>query len=223
MSIETWLLAVCIGGVLGMDAVSFPQVMVARPLVAGTLGGWLAGEPALGLWVGAILEIVSTRQIPMGGARYHDTGPAAFAAGLAYAEAGASSSSLLLATAAGLVLGWAGSWTVHAQRRLNERLVAPLARAARAPGGLVRRHLSALGCDYLRATLLTGLWIVAARALLDGVLVPAGLRGVAGALLLLAAAGALGVALRTVARGRQIWPGFGTGALAGALAVWWWT
>ncbi|MGH7544783.1 MAG: PTS sugar transporter subunit IIC, partial [Gemmatimonadota bacterium] len=154
MSIEAWLLAAWIGGVLGMDAVSFPQVMVARPLVAGTLGGCVAGEPALGLWVGAILEIVCTRQIPLGGARYHDTGPAAFAAGLAYAEAGASSSSLLLATAAGLLLGWAGSWTVHAQRRLNERLVAPLARAATAPGGLVRRHLSALGLDFLRATLL---------------------------------------------------------------------
>lgn len=222
MSIEAWFLAALIGGALGMDAVSFPQVMIARPLVAGTLGGLFAGNAALGLWVGALLEIVSTRQLPMGGARYHDTGPAAFAAGLAYADVGGSSSGLLLATAAGLLLGWIGSWTVHWQRRLNERLVAPLARAATPPGALVRRHLSALGLDCLRAALLTGLWIALARALLTPVDVPAGLSRVAGVLLLLAAAGAVGAALRTLARGRQLWPGFGTGALASALALWWW-
>jgi PTS system mannose-specific IIC component len=223
VSSETWAIAAVLGGVLGLDAVSFPQIMIARPLVAGALGGLLAGDVALGLWVGALLEIISMRQLPMGGARYHDTGPAAFAAGLAYAELGPSASALLVATAAGLVFGWAGSWTVQWQRAWNTRLVGPLAGGATPPRRLVRRHLGALGLDFLRAAVLTGLWIPLARALLGGVGGSGRLAALAAVLVVWAVAGAVGAALRTFTRGARLWQAFGVGAVVSALGVWWWT
>lgn len=223
MSLEAWLIAAVIGGFLGLDAVSFPQVMIARPLMAGALGGLLAGDLERGLWVGALLEVISMRQLPMGGARYHDTGPAAFAAGLAYAHLGDSSAALLVATATGLVLGWAGSWTVQAQRALNTRLVGSLGGAATPPGRLARRHLGALGLDYLRSAILTGLWILLAQALLGGVEGSERLAGPAAVLIAWAAAGAVGAALRTFTRGARLWQAFAAGTLLSALGVWWWT
>ena len=35
-----------LGGVLGLDVVSFPQAMISRPLVAATFTGILIGQPA---------------------------------------------------------------------------------------------------------------------------------------------------------------------------------
>ena len=72
----TWILAVLGGGLLGMDAVSWPQVMVSRPLVSATVGGWLMGNPAAGMLVGAVLEVYALRHPPFGAAKYPDTGPA---------------------------------------------------------------------------------------------------------------------------------------------------
>lgn len=218
-------LAAIVAGLLGLDAVSFPQGMVARPLVAASLGGLWAGDGGLGLWVGALLEILTLRQVPVGGARYHDTGPAAFAAGLAYADAGAGPFPLLLATAVGLGFGWIGGWTVQVQRQLNGRVVGLLAGAATPPARLVRRHLTAVGLDFARATALGALWIVAARALVLRSSGPAGLDPGAAALLLLAAAAGVGAALRTVARGGEVWRPFTAGvgvSIAGVLGVWLW-
>ncbi|MFC1531582.1 PTS sugar transporter subunit IIC, partial [Gemmatimonadota bacterium] len=71
-----WILAVLAGAVLGMDAVSWPQVMVSRPLVSATIGGWLLGNPVAGMLVGLVLEIYALRHPPFGAAKYPDTGPA---------------------------------------------------------------------------------------------------------------------------------------------------
>lgn len=225
MSVLELSLAAIIGGLLGLDAVSFPQVMVARPLAAAALGGLWAGEPLLGLWVGALLELLTMRQVPVGGARYHDTGPASFAAGLAYAGTGGGALPLLLATAAGLVFGWLGGWTVRGLRRLNGRLVASLGAGRTPPGRLVRRHVAAIGLDLARATVLAGLWIVLLRALLagPGEPVPAWLGPVAAALLLAGAAAAVGAALRTFARGAEVWRAFVLGAGTSGVGLWLWS
>jgi len=43
--------------VVGLDLVSVPQAMLSRPLVAGTVAGWLAGDLEAGLAVGVLLEL----------------------------------------------------------------------------------------------------------------------------------------------------------------------
>ena len=50
---------VAIGTLVGLDLVSVPQMMIARPLVAGLLGGLVVGSPGAGLAVGAVLELLA--------------------------------------------------------------------------------------------------------------------------------------------------------------------
>src|SRR5205807_2572076 len=49
------------GRLVGVDLVSLPQIMISRPLVAGTVAGLLAGDPVSGVIVGATLELVAWR------------------------------------------------------------------------------------------------------------------------------------------------------------------
>ena len=46
-----------LGGLLGLDGTAVGQFMVSRPVVAGTLVGWVLGVPGLGLSIGAMLEL----------------------------------------------------------------------------------------------------------------------------------------------------------------------
>ena len=71
---------VVLGGLLALDATSVGQFMISRPLVAGTLTGWWLGDPALGLEIGAILELFHLAGVPAGGSRVPDTGPASVVA-----------------------------------------------------------------------------------------------------------------------------------------------
>jgi mannose/fructose/N-acetylgalactosamine-specific phosphotransferase system component IIC len=41
------------GAVVGLDLVSFPQVLLSRPLVAGAGAGLILGDPLVGLQVRA--------------------------------------------------------------------------------------------------------------------------------------------------------------------------
>jgi mannose/fructose/N-acetylgalactosamine-specific phosphotransferase system component IIC len=70
----------------GLDLVSVPQAMIARPLVAGFVGGWLMGHPAVGLVVGVLLELFALETLPVGAARFPDWGPPAVATGALVAE-----------------------------------------------------------------------------------------------------------------------------------------
>jgi PTS system mannose-specific IIC component len=65
-----------LGGVLGLDVVSFPQAMVSRPLVAATLAGALIGDAASGLMIGAALELIALETLPFGASRYPEWGSA---------------------------------------------------------------------------------------------------------------------------------------------------
>ena len=59
MNAADLLPVVLLGGLLGLDVVSFPQAMVSRPLVAATVAGWLAGNATAGLLIGATLELIA--------------------------------------------------------------------------------------------------------------------------------------------------------------------
>ena len=65
-----------LGGLFGLDVVSFPQAMISRPLVAATLGGAFIGNAALGLLLGAALELIALETLPFGASRYPEWGSA---------------------------------------------------------------------------------------------------------------------------------------------------
>lgn len=217
-----WILLVVLGAVLGTDAVSWPQVMVSRPLVSATVGGWLLGDPLAGAFVGAVLEVFALRHAPLGAARYPDTGPAGLIAGAAYASSGGESmGGLLAALVVGWALGWIGGVTVHVRRRLNERLLSPPADLASDPALLEQRHRLAIWLDALRGSVLVasfavpGILLVAASA---GA-ADSALGGWSALALVLGLAAAMGSAARGSTFGTRGWPLLVAGAAAGALLI----
>ncbi len=152
-----WLGVALIGGLVGLDSTSFPQVMISRPLVAGCLTGIVFGRPIEGTMVGAILEMFALVIQPLGAARYPEAGTGAVAASAAYLSVSADGISpgiLLLAVVFGLAWEWVGSISVIALRRINELLVADAMMFANMnPGVLQRRHLAAMSLDFVRGVI----------------------------------------------------------------------
>ena len=211
-----------LGGIVGLDAVSCPQVMISRPVVAGPLAGLLLGSPATGLWIGALLEILTLRQLPVGANRHWDTGPAAVAATAAAAGFAGAEARYVLAVALGVLVGWVGSWSVYAMRRANARLVGALGERGVSPRELEIKHLLAMAMDFGRATALTALGVIIAMALAHSVDLSFGSADAAGAILLAVAASlALGADIGTMQKGRPVFVGFFLAALAsGAVFLW---
>jgi PTS system mannose-specific IIC component len=212
-----------LGGLTGADSVSFAQAMISRPVVAAPLAGLLLGDPISGMWAGAVLEILSLRQLPIGASRGWDTGPAAVAAAAAAVVWTTGPSATLVAVAFGVVVGWAGSWSVHGLRHLNARLVAGDAGALDSPTRLTTLHLSALALDLLRAAGLTGA-VLMCVVLLAGVIgetAPAWAGTVAALVVLSVASLGIGVDVRMMARGRRVWRAAGVGAALGLVIGLW--
>ncbi|HOI75045.1 MAG TPA: PTS sugar transporter subunit IIC [Syntrophales bacterium] len=59
------LLIATAGGLMCLDRVVL-QAMISRPVVAGTLTGWMLGAPATGLLVGALIELFWIDHLPIG-------------------------------------------------------------------------------------------------------------------------------------------------------------
>lgn len=218
----TWILAVAAGGLVGMDAVSWPQVMVSRPIVSATIGGWLLGNAGAGLLAGAILEVFALRHPPFGAAKYPDTGPAGIVAGASFAAAGGQAvGALLLSLAIGWGLGWVGAVTVHIRRRVNERLVQPVSVLAADPTVLEHRHRMCIWLDALRGAVLVAAFLVPAIlavALAEGN-VASGFAPYAVASLVLGLAASAGAAARASTFGIRGWPLILAGVLLGLALV----
>jgi mannose/fructose/N-acetylgalactosamine-specific phosphotransferase system component IIC len=150
----TFLLLALLGGVVAVDGTSFGQFMISRPFVAATLAGWIVGAPLQGAAIGVILEAFHLTVLPVGAARYPEGGPAAVAGGAAYALSEQTPSSLLLAVLVVLLLEWIGGESVRLMRQGNVRLLNEGHGKLATARGLERRHLAAIGVDFLRGTLL---------------------------------------------------------------------
>ena len=156
----TLLTASLLGGVLALDATTVGQFMISRPLAAGLLSGWLAGDPVSGFLVGVVLEIYLLVAFPVGGARFPEgatatvvaavtvtahPGPGAFAVGVGF----------------GLVWGQLGGWTISAMRTLNGWIAPDPAAPALRPARVVGGHLFAVLLDFARGAMVTGtgVWV----------------------------------------------------------------
>ncbi|HXF96554.1 MAG TPA: PTS sugar transporter subunit IIC, partial [Gemmatimonadales bacterium] len=68
------------GTLVGLDLVSVPQMMIARPLVAGAVAGLILGDLPAGLALGVLFELFQYDILPVGAVRYPEYGPATVAA-----------------------------------------------------------------------------------------------------------------------------------------------
>jgi len=224
LPIELLIALLVWGTLVGVDLVSLPQMMIARPLVAGTVAGAILGDIPTGLKLGVVFELLQYDILPVGAVRYPEYGPATVAA-VATAHASAGVLGLGLGALVGLVTGLFGGVTINVLRRVNSRIVHAAAARLESgdPAALVRVHVGGLLRDALRAALVTIVGLVLAwlaRPLLAGALSPRG------ALLLAVAAVAAAVAagsagtLRLVGRGPNLaWFAAGLGGGVAA-AIW---
>jgi mannose/fructose/N-acetylgalactosamine-specific phosphotransferase system component IIC len=151
------------GALVGLDLVSVPQAMLSRPLVAGTVAGWLAGDFEAGLRVGVLLELFALDVLPIGAVRYPDYGPATVAAA-ALAAGAPWELGLGLSVTLGLLLAVLGGWTLQLVRRSNARAIQHHSAALAAGESRAIRWLQygALFRDATRAAGLTLLGLVLA-------------------------------------------------------------
>jgi PTS system mannose-specific IIC component len=222
VSLDVQLVLLLWGTLVGLDLVSVPQMMIARPIVAGTVAGLILGDLNTGLRLGVVLELFQLDVLPVGAARYPEYGPATVAA-VSAAHLSAGGLGVGLGAVVGLFIGMLGGVSLHLLRRLNARAV-----HAAAPrlelgdtGALIRLHAASIARDGTRAALVTatGLALAWGTRVLGATLTPRGLTvlaaAAAGAAL---AAGTIGT-LRLVGRGPGLrW--FAVGLGGGVLAAW---
>lgn len=219
-----WLTALLLGGAVGLDATSFPQAMYSRPFVAGALGGLVVGRPIEGLLIGALLEFFSLPVLPFGAAGYPEGGTAAVASTVAYvwATEAFQPDMLFLAVSLGLLLSHASGYSVRLLRIRNGRAVGRGDEAAPIqPEVVERRHLLAMGLDFLRGALVTAV----GTALITIALYLAETEGwslplVTLNVLAVAALTMIGGSLTIFGTVRERLASFAVGAAMTALAVW---
>lgn len=154
-----------IGGLLALDGTSVGQIMVSRPLVAGAVAGWILGDPALGVFIGAVLELYLLVSFPSGGARFPEGAPATVVA-VASAAAVETSGAAALGIAVGLVWGQVGGFSVSLLRRVNGAFVPEPASASSQKVAIA--HSLALVLDFIRGVLVTLTGVVVGRQFVGG-------------------------------------------------------
>lgn len=160
--VEVGLLLVW-GTLVGVDLVSVGQLMIARPIVAGTIAGLLLGDAAAGIRVGLIFELFQFDILPFGAVRYPEYGPATIAA-VAATHLMKHPDAWGIAVGMGLVVAVVAGASLHWLRELNARVVRRAAAALEAGDVrvLARVHLGGLWRDAVRALGVTSLGLLTA-------------------------------------------------------------
>lgn len=211
------ILLALLGGLVALDSVSAVQAMISRPIVAGVVAGTILGQPALGLQVGAVLELFLLVAVPAGGGRFPEGGTAAVV-GVAAAAWSPVAGGALLGLATGLVWGQVGGWSQARLRIWNGRHV-PDAATPVSSRALARSVGFGLGADFLRGVGVTGLGLALVRVL--GALLAPGWDPVGIPphwILLPGALVSVGVLLRAGERTRRRLALFAAGIVLGVLA-----
>jgi len=149
-----------LGGVLGLDVVSFPQAMISRPLVAATLAGGLMGQAPSGMLIGAALELIALETLPFGASRYPEWGSASVVGGAIFATHPAHpAGAMTLGMLAALATTWIGGWTMVKLRQLNAVWAARWRDGLEAGsrGTVTTLQLTGMTADLARGVLLTGI------------------------------------------------------------------
>ncbi len=152
-----------LGGVLGLDTVSFPQAMLSRPIVGATLAGAILGDAAAGLLVGATLELFAVDTLPFGASRYPEWGSAAVIGGALFTKtSGVDAGRLTTTVLAALAIAWIGGWSMVQVRKLNafwaRRRHDAVARGNRRT--VIGLQVAGLGADLARGIILTASGLV---------------------------------------------------------------
>lgn len=160
-SIATLLLLSAVCGLLGLDATGAFQVMVSRPLVVGGVVGGLLGQPALGLAVGSLVEMLWMGGVPIGSVVPPDgTTAAAMAAAAAIllrdpSRPDSASAAAALGMLAAVPVGVLGARAEILQRGIVDRMSRTVDKTVENGSlkGVMGILFAALGLAWLRGAL----------------------------------------------------------------------
>lgn len=163
---ELWLLLAW-GTIVAVDLVSVPQALLARPLVAATVAGAIAGDPGAGLAVGVLVELFALDVLPVGASRYPDYGPGTVGAVLVVAHQATPMLWLGAATGLTLIVALSGAasmqWLRH---RIARDVQAHSGKLGAGDGSTIRMlHLTSIGRDAIRGLTLTSVALLLALLL----------------------------------------------------------
>ena len=147
-----------LGGLLGLDVVSFPQAMISRPIVASTLAGAFIGHPESGLLIGVVLELIALDTLPFGASRYPEWGSASVVGGALFsAQTHGMPGALPASILAALLTASISSWSMVVLRRLIARRLEQTRDRIEdgSRGALLSLHLQGMTFDLLRGALVT--------------------------------------------------------------------
>ena len=111
-----------VGTAAGVDLVSGPQVLLARPIVAGALAGLVLGDLRAGVLVGGAMELFALEILPVGAIKYPDHGPGTVGAVWLCHQTGAIGAGYAVLLA--LLCSELGGWSLQLMRRANGRALA---------------------------------------------------------------------------------------------------
>lgn len=172
MSLLALLPVALLGGLIGLDFVSFPQAMISRPIVAATLAGAFVGNAAAGALIGVVLELIALDTLPFGASRYPEWGSAGVTGGALFAaEAGKSDGALPAAALAALLTASVSGWSMVIHRKLIARRLARvrdrLEEGSRT--ALLSLHLGSMTMDLIRGTLVTFLALLILQPIVSAI------------------------------------------------------
>lgn len=147
------------GAIIGLDRTAVGQSMISQPIVAGPLTGWMLGEPATGIIIGAVLELLWVLDMPVGTFVPADATVSAVSA-TAIAAMGSTAGAplsligfcILLTVAMVPITMKADSIVRHRNSRLADAVVT--ASGKDAGRALARAHFSGLAAFYLKSVIL---------------------------------------------------------------------
>jgi len=160
MGFEVLTLSV-VGALLALDSTSVGQTMVSRPIVAGSITGWMLGAPATGFALGVILEVYLLVSFPVGGTRFPEGAPATVVA-VAAACWSSLPGAFPIGLALGLVWGQVGGVSITGLRAVNARFALNEEHRP-SPRRIIATHLTGILLDFLRAALITAGGIIVGR------------------------------------------------------------
>jgi len=147
-----------LGAILGLDMVSFPQIMIARPIVSATAAGAFVGRPAAGLLIGVVLELIALETLPFGASRYAEWGTAGAVGGAVFAAQPVGvPGALPVGMLAALATAFCSSWSMVVVRKMNARIVRTYRCAidAGSAEAVTNIQLQCMALDFLRGFLVT--------------------------------------------------------------------
>jgi mannose/fructose/N-acetylgalactosamine-specific phosphotransferase system component IIC len=152
-----------LGGLLGLDVVSFPQAMISRPIVASTLAGTFIGHAESGLLIGVVLELIALDTLPFGASRYPEWGSASVVGGALFsAQTHGMPGALPASILAALLTASISSWSMVVLRRIIARRLEQTRDRIEdgSRGALLSLHLQGMTLDLLRGALVTAIAMI---------------------------------------------------------------